>query len=179
MKKTITRAIGLLMLVMGILVSLSMAQQTLKIGIVNSQDILDKSAEGKRIIARLQDADKQNQAAVAKLDTDIQGLQTRLNTQRLTLTEEAVMNMTADLDRKQTERKRKAEDAYASMQEMTNKQFKRLQDELIPIITQLGKEKGLDIIYDLQKCGAIYYNPLIDLTQDVIKRYDASKAAGK
>jgi outer membrane protein len=179
MRKTLTQAIGLLTFVMGILVSLSMAQQTPKVGIVNSRDILEKSSEGKKIIARLQDADKQNQAAIAKLDADIQSLQTKLNTQRLTLTEEAVMQYTTDLDRKQTERKRKAEDAYASMQEMTNKQFKKLQDELIPIIIQLGKEKGLDIVFDLEKCGAIYFNPLIDLTPEVIKRYDASKAAGK
>ena len=179
MRKTLTQAIGLLMFVTGILVSLSMAQQTPKVGIVNSQDILEKSSEGKKIIARLQDADKQNQAVITKLDADIQGLQTKLSTQRLTLTEEAVMQYTTDLDKKQTERKRKAEDAYANMQEMTSKQFKKLQDELIPIIGQLGKEKGIDIIFDLQKCGAIYVNPLIDLTQDVIKRYDASKAAGK
>lgn len=179
MRKKLTQAIGLLMFVMGIFVSLSMAQQAPKVGIVNSDDILQKSSEGKKIVARLQDADKQNQAAIAKLDAEIQGLQTKLSTQRLTLTEEAVMQYTTDLDKKQTERKRKAEDAYASMQEMTNKQFKRLIDELVPIITQLGKEKGIDIIFDLQKCGAVYFNPLVNLTPDVIKRYDASKAAGK
>jgi len=179
MRKTFIHTAGVLILGLGIFASLGLAQQAAKIGIVNSQDVLEKSAEGKKIIAQLQDRDKQNQAAITKLDTDIQQTQTRINTQRLTLTEDALMQLSTQLDRLQTERKRKAEDAYSTMTEFTNKLFKRLQDDLIPIITQLGKEKGIDMIFDLQKSGAIYVNPLIDLTQEVIKRYDASKAAGK
>ncbi len=65
------------------------------------------------------------------------------------------------------------------MQETSNRLLKRIQDELIPIVTQLGKEKALDIIFDLGKSGAVYFNPAVDLTEEVIKRYDASKAAGK
>ncbi|MCK4826534.1 hypothetical protein KA005_62910, partial [bacterium] len=51
----------LLTLFIVILVSLSFAQQTIKVGIVNSMEVLDKSAEGKRVIARLQEKDKSNQ----------------------------------------------------------------------------------------------------------------------
>jgi Skp family chaperone for outer membrane proteins len=178
MRKTHRQAVGLLILVMGVLASLSYAQQ-LKIGVVNSQDVLERSSEGKRVLARLQDLDKQNQAKISKLDTEIQQLQAQINTQRLTLTQEALSQKALDLDRKQTQRKRDAEDAYASMQETSNRLLQRIQDELIPIVTQLGKEKGLDIIFDLGKSGAVYFNPTIEVTEDVIKRYDASKAAGK
>jgi Skp family chaperone for outer membrane proteins len=178
MKKTLRQAVGLLILVMGVLASQSFAQQ-LKMGIVNSQVVLERSSEGKKVIARLQDLDKQNQARIAKLDSEIQTLQTQINTQRLTLTDEALQAKAADLDRKQTQRKRDAEDAYATMQETSNRLLKRIQDELIPVVTQLGKEKGLDIIFDLGKSGAVYWNPATDVTEEVIKRYDASKAAGK
>jgi Skp family chaperone for outer membrane proteins len=163
---------------MGVSASLSYAQQ-LKFGVVNSQDVLERSAEGKKVLARLQDLDKQNQAKIAKLDSEIQQLQAQITTQRLTLTAEALSQKAADLERKQTQRKRDAEDAYANMQETSNRLLQRIQDELLPIVTQLGKEKGLDIIFDLGKSGAVYFNPTIELTEDVIKRYDASKAAGK
>jgi Skp family chaperone for outer membrane proteins len=178
MRKTFTQAAGLLILGLGVLASLGYAQQ-LKIGVVNSQEILDRSAEGKKVLARLQDLDKQNQARITKLDTEIQQLQAQINTQRLTLTQEALSQKVNDLDRKQTQRKRDAEDAYANMQETSNRLLGRIQEELIPIVTQLGKEKGLDIIFDLGKSGAVYFNPTIDVTEEVIKRYDASKAAGK
>jgi Skp family chaperone for outer membrane proteins len=178
MKKTHRQAVGVLILVMGVLASLGYAQQ-LKIGVVNSGEVLERSAEGKKILARLQDLDKQNQARISKLDTEIQQLQAQINTQRLTLTQEALSQKAADLERKQTQRKRDAEDAYANMKETSDRLLGRVQDELIPIVTQLGKEKALDIIFDLLKSGAVYFNPTIDVTEDVIKRYDASKAAGK
>ncbi len=178
MRKTHKQAVGLLILVLGGLASLSYAQQ-LKIGVVNSQEVLERSAEGKKVLARLQDLDKQNQARISKLDTEIQQLQAQINTQRLTLTQEALSQKVADLDRKQTQRKRDAEDAYANMTETSNRLLQRIQYELLPIVTQLGKEKALDVIFDLGKSGAVYFNPTIDLTADVIKRYDAAKAAGK
>ncbi len=148
-----------------------------KIGIINSQEVLEKSAEGKRVIARIQERDKQYQANIAKLDEEIRTLQTSLNTQRLTMTDEAAMAKQADLEKKTTDRKRMAEDAYAGMQELTNRLFKKVQDELIPLVEQLGKERGYEIIFDLQKSGAAWFNPAIDLTPELIKRYDVAKAA--
>lgn len=176
MKKRYT-FIALLILMMGAFASASFAQ--MKIAVINSQDVLEKSSEGKKIMARIQEADKQNQAKITALDDQIRKLQTELNTQRITMTDEAIMAKTADLDRKNTDRKRLAEDAYSSMTELTNRLFKRLQDELIPIVEQLGKERGLDVIFDLGKSGAVYWSPAIDLTAELIKRYDASKATGK
>jgi len=173
--RKLTASVALAVLILGA-GSLAFAQ---KIGVINSQDVLEKSAEGKKVIARLQERDKQNQAAITKLDDDIRGLQTKLNTQRLTLTEEAAMQLQSDLEKKNTDRKRMAEDAYSGMQELTARLFKRVQDELIPIVETLGKEKGMDIIFDLAKSGAVYWNPAIDLTVELIKRYDASKATQK
>jgi Skp family chaperone for outer membrane proteins len=175
MKKTTPRALLLLSLIV-VAVSLGFAQQGPKIGVINSQEVLEKSAEGKRVIARLQEKDKSNQAVMTKLDEEIRQLETKINTQRLTLAEEALYNMSADLQKKQTDRKRVAEDAVRDFQDLQNKLFNKVQSELIPIIEALGKEKGIDLILDLAKSGAVYYNPTVDLTEDVIKRYDASKA---
>jgi len=147
-----------------------------KIGVVNSQEVLERSAEGKRVIARIQERDKQYQAEIAKLDDDIRQLQTRLNTQRLTLTDEAAAQLQGDLERKATDRKRRAEDAQAGMQELSNRLFAKIQAELIPIVEQIGKERNMDIIFDLQRSGAAWVNPANDLSAEVIKRYDASKA---
>ncbi len=160
-------------------VTLGMAQDVPKIGVINSQEVLEKSAEGKRVIARLTEKDKQNQAAITKLDDEIRTLETRLNTQRLTLSEETLYNMNTDLQKKKTDRTRLAEDAVRDFQDLQVKLFNRVQSELIPIIEAMGKEKGIDLIFDLAKSGAVYFNPVVDMTEEVIKRYDASKAAAK
>jgi len=172
MRKTIT-----LIALLGACISAGFAQ--VKVGVINSQDVLEKSTEGKKVLARLQEANNQNQTQLATLDEQIRKLQTELTTQRITMTEDAIMAKNADLERKNTDRKRKGEDAYAGMQDLSQRLFKKIQDELIPLVEQVGREKGYDIIFDLAKSGAIYWSPAIDLTTEVIKRYDASKAAGK
>ena len=166
-------------LMVAVLASSGLAQQIIKIGIVDSQEVLEKSAEGKTVLAQLQDKDKRNQAELSRRDSEIQDLQTKLNTQRLTLTAEALRNLTADLERKTTERRRYYEDAGREMNELAERLFQRIQNELLPIIEQMGKEKGLDMIFDLAKSGAIYFSPTVALTQEVIQRYDASKAPAK
>jgi len=168
--------LAMLTLVLAALVSTGYAQAIIKMGVVNSQEVLQKSTEGKRIMAQLQEKDKQNTAELSRRDEEIRNLQTKINTQRLTLTQEALMNLSADLEKKQTDRKRFAEDSYREMESMTQRFFNKLQGELIPIIEQIGKDKGLDIIFDLQNSGAVYFSPTVDLTQEVIQRYDASKS---
>jgi len=157
--------------------SLGFAQQTGKIGAINSQMVLEKSTEGKRVIAQLQERDKKSQNDLTKLDNEIKQLETKLNTQRLTLTDEAAMQISSDVEKKKTDQKRLSEDAVREIQELQYRLFNKVQGELIPIIEGLGKEKGMDVIFDLAKSGAVYFNPVIDLTDEVIRRYDASKAA--
>lgn len=166
-----------LALFIAVVATLSFAQQTIKIGVVNSQEVLEKSSEGKKLIARLKEKDSSNQSKVAKLDDEIRQLETKINTQRLTLTNEAIIQMSSDLDRKRTEKKRVAEDAYREFEELRVRLFTKLQDELLPIIEQVGKEMNMDIIFDLAKSGTIYFNPSIDVTAEIINRYDASKAS--
>ncbi|MGB2906544.1 MAG: OmpH family outer membrane protein [Candidatus Aminicenantaceae bacterium] len=178
MNRSTTKLI-IMALMIAVLASSGLAQQIIKIGVVNSQEVLEASAEGKRVLAQLQDKDKRNQAELTRRDAEIQDLQTRLNTQRLTLTPEALRNLTADLQRKQTERNRFYEDAGREMNELADRLFQRIQNELLPIIEQMGKENGLDIIFDLGKSGAIYFSPTVDITSDVILRYDASKVPTK
>jgi len=165
------------LVVLAILVTLGYSQQAVKIGVVNSQDVLEKSAEGKRVMAQIQDKDKQNQSRLNTLDEENRKLETRINTQSLTLTNEAMKQLSSDQEKKRTERKRFGEDSLREMQEFTGRLFQRVQTELLPIIEQVGNDKNLDIILDLARSGAIYFNPTIDLTQEVITKYDASKAS--
>jgi len=168
---------GLTLFLMVLCGTAALAQQVSKIAVINSQEVLEKSVEGKKVIARLQEQDKKNQSNLAKIDDDIRGMETKLNTQRLTLSEEALLQLSTDLDKKKKDRTRFAEDAMRDIQELQVRLYTKLQNELLPLIEAIGKEKGYDVIFDLGKSGAVYFNPAVEITADVIKRYDASKAA--
>ena len=49
--------------------------------------------------------------------------------------------------------------------------------EMVGIIEGLAKEKGLDLVLDLGASGTVFFNPAMDITAEVISRYDAAKAA--
>ncbi len=155
---------------------LAEAQQTIKVGIINSQEILEKSIEGKKAIAQLEERNRKNQQDLSKLDEQIRQLETKLNTQQLTMTQEAILSLSVDLERKRTERQRMAEDANRDMQELQQRLFLKIQSEVMPVIAKLGQEKGIDVMLDLRASGVLYFNPAIDLTDEVIKRYDAGKS---
>jgi outer membrane protein len=148
------------------------------IGVVNSQEILEKSVEGKKVMDQLQEEEKRNQAELSRRDEEIRQLQKKLNTQRLTLTQEAQMNLESDLEKKRTDRQRFAEDINREMNELAARLFQKIQNEVLPIIETMGKEKNLDMIFDLSRSGAIYVSPAIDLTTEIIERYNASKTTG-
>jgi Skp family chaperone for outer membrane proteins len=169
----------LLAAVMVVMCGLLVQAQTIKVGIVNSQEILEKSIEGKKAIAQLEEKNRKTQQDLAKLDDQIRQLETKLNTQGLTMTQEAIISLSADLDRKRTERQRMAEDATKDMQELQQRLYLKIQNEVMPIINKLGQEKGLDLILDLRASGVLYFNPVVDLTSEVIRRYDATKTPAK
>ena len=173
-KRNISKKILLVLFVAG-LVSLGYAQQPMKFGAVNSQEVLEKSQEGKRVTAQLEAKNKTLQEDLARMDDRIRDLEARLNTQRLTLSQEALTNLMADLDKLRTDRTRFVEDSRRELNDLQVRLFNKLQTELRPIITEVGKEKNLDMIFDVGGSGIIYFNPAVDLTQDIIVKYDASK----
>jgi len=153
------------------------AQQQPKIAVVDSAKAFQTSIEGKKATAQLQDRDAKIKADIQKLDDSIRALENRLSTGRLTMTQEALVATQADLERRQTERKRYEEDATRDMQQFSNNIVQRIRGEMIAIIDALAKERALDLVLDLQTSGAAYANPAIDITDEVVRRYDASKAA--
>ena len=171
------RLLTLIALAAAGLAGFSAAQEAGKMAMLNSQEILDKSAEGQKALAQLQAADKKYADDLARLDDQIKQLQNRLTTQRLTLTAEAAAALQGDIQKKQTERQRSAEDAARSMREIQAKTLERIQNDLIPIIEQARKDLGVDMIFDVTKGGVVYFSPALDVTAEIIKRYDASRAA--
>jgi Skp family chaperone for outer membrane proteins len=178
MRRSAKKIIVLALFFVAIL-STSFAQELSRVGIVNPMQVMEQSAEGKSILARLEKKSKENQDKLVKMDDQTRDLETRINTQRLTLTQESLMNMSSDLERMRTDRKRFAEDSYREFTQLRDRLFNKVKTELIPLIEQLGKERNMVAIFDLTTSGVIYFIPTIDLTEELIKKYDASKSSKK
>ncbi len=174
MKRFSARALLALLALAG--ASAAFAQAS-KIGVMNADQVLQTSIAGKKALAQLTERDKTLRAQLDKLDQEIQQLQSRLQTQGPTLSAQAAADIQAQAAAKQTNRTRLAEDAQKEMQELQYRLYSKIQADLFPIIEALGKEKGLDVILDLAKSGTAFFQPAIDVTAEVVKRYDAAQSA--
>lgn len=153
------------------------SQQSSKVGIIHSQKIFETSSEGKKAVAQLREKEDKIKKELARLDERIRNLQTKFNIQRLTLSEEALMQLSSDLERASTERKRYEEDSTRDYQRLQVRLWQKVRNEVVPIIEQLAKEKRLDVVLEVAPPSIIvYFNPANDITDEVIKRYNASKS---
>ena len=150
--------------------------QTTKVAVINSQQAFLTSTEGKKATAQLQDMENKLKADLSRMDNEIKATETKINTQRMTLSNEAMIQLQSELDRKTTARKRREEDGAREGQQFQINLMNRMRGEMISIIEGLAKEKGFDLILDLGQSGVVYFNPVLDVTEEVIRRYDASKA---
>lgn len=154
----------------------SYAQQVTKIAIVNSSKAFETSIEGKKIMGQMQDRENKIKNDLQKLDDAIRLLENKMSTGRLTMTNEALAAMQSDVEKKTTERKRYEEDAAREAQQFSASLVNRIRGEMVTIIENLAKERGFEIVLDLQTSGVVTFNPAIEITDEVVRRYDQSKA---
>lgn len=153
------------------------AQQTSKVAIINSQQAFETSVEGKKALTQMQERENKIKTDIQKLDDSIRLLENKLTTGRLTMTNEALLGIQGDIDKKTTERKRYEEDAARDGQAFANNIIQKIRNEMVAIIEGLAKEKGYDLVLDMVTSGVVTSNPTIDITTEVVRRYDQSKAA--
>lgn len=142
-----------------------------KIGIINPQMVLQNSAKGKAVIERLRSLNMSKQKKYEAMQKEIDTLEKE--TLSPALNQDARDKKNMDLQNKRIEIKRFAEDAQKESMAQQQKEFESLQRELMPIIEKIAKSDGFSLVLDLNTAGVTYFEPAIDITERVIKAYDA------
>jgi outer membrane protein len=155
------------------------AEQALTVAVIDSQKTFQNSIEGRKAISLLQEREQQINFNLAQIDKKIQDLDTKLNTQKLVMTFEAQEQLAFDLDKLRTERKRVSEDSLKDWQRLQFQLFNKIREEVNPIIEDVAKEKGYSLVLDLSSNSVAYFSLAIDITDEVVKRYDAAKSINK
>ena len=128
-------------------------------------------------------AKKQNE--LGKMDAAIKALQDELEKQGSILSPEGLDKKKQEVVRKQRERQAFVEDGQAELQRMRERAQQQqqaingeFQQKVRPIVEQVAKDKGLDLVLDSQVAYTI--NRDYDITRDVIAKADeADKPAAK
>ncbi|MCP5054353.1 MAG: OmpH family outer membrane protein [bacterium] len=164
MKKT-------LILMLTLLVMSVYAFSEVKIGIINAQEVFQKTKRGSQIQKELEALNNKKAAELKALQEEIKKLEKDLLSPALNASTRDAKSV--DLQSKRTTFKRKYEDAQSDLQRESQKKLLELEKELMPLITNLGKSKGFTIIFDRARSGVIYFDSGVDVTKEVIAAIDA------
>ncbi len=153
----------------------ALALAEVKLGIINSPLVLQNSIKGKEVISKLNALAQVNQKKYDELQKGINALEKELLNPALNT--ETRDRKTLDLQNKRTEQKRFAEDAQNDLTTERDKGFENIQKDVMPIIAKISQEMGLTLVLDLTNAGIAYFEPSIDITDKVIKAFDAKYPA--
>jgi len=173
------RLIPLLAVVFAFFSATGYTQQTYSVAVIDPVRALETSNEGQKTVARLQERQQSIRDELIQIDRDVEGIESRLKTQRLTLTQEAQQKLAMDLDRLQTKRKRVEEDSIKEYQRLEFQLINQFKQDVLPIIETVAKEKGFSLVLDLSLTGVAYFDKNIDITEEVVKRYNEAKSVGR
>ncbi len=164
MRKTI-------ILMAALLVLSSFVFSEVKIGVVNAQEILAKTKKGMDIQKKLEAIQKEKQGKLKAMQDEISKLEKELMSPALN--QETREKKGLELQNKRKDIKRYYEDAENEFRRESQKELQKLEEDLMPLIDNIGKSKGFTIVFDITRPGIVYYDKAIDITADVIKAADA------
>jgi Skp family chaperone for outer membrane proteins len=104
----------------------------------------------------------------------LQTSQQKLESGASVLSDVARGQLEKDIDRQQTEIQRFTDDAQKEVQELQTELQAEFQQKLGPVIQLIAQEKKLEILFSALDAGIIWADAGLDLTNEVIRRFDAA-----
>ena len=147
-----------------------------KVAYVNINAIAQGSAEGKAATGKIQEYIKKKNAEIADKQKALQGLQTKMQQNASVMSDQARAQLEKDITKQSRDLTIAQEDAQQEQQQLTQELQNEFQQKLFPIIDAIAKEKGLHLVFSIQDSGIIWPDQGLDLTGEVIKRFDAAAA---
>jgi outer membrane protein len=150
-----------------------------KIGVMNVLRAIVECNEGKQANDEFQKKFEAKREELSKKQKEIETLQQQLKSQAATLNDGARAGLTRSLEVKTTELQRSQEDAEKEFNELRNQIFNRIGAKLAPLVQQYAKEKAFTLVLDSssQTTQLTYVDPATDITDEVVKRYDAMQVS--
>lgn len=159
--------------VLSLAVAAGGAAQTAKIGVVDIQQVLNQSQRG---IGYKQKLDQERAARQRELDAKTQELttlQAEFEKQAPLLSEAAKREKQEALQRRLRDARRILEDVNRDFEKKVRDAEAEVTREILVVVQEFGKDQGYSFI--MEKSTLLFTGQAVDITTDIIKRYDAKQ----
>ena len=146
----------------------------LRMAFVDLQRVATESTEGKAANARVTALTQAKTNDITAKQKQLEADQQKIQQGGAVLNDATRAQLQKEVDRLTIEIDRAQQDAQAALQEMQQQQLGDFQEKLRPVVEALVKELGVGLLFSAGDAGAIYIDPSLDITPEVIKRFDAA-----
>jgi outer membrane protein len=150
------------------------AAQAVKIGVVDVQQVLNQSQRGQAVKQKLEQERIGRQKELDGRQQELVKLQAEFEKQAPVLSEQAKREKKEGLERRFRDARRVAEDANRDFEKRVREAEMETTREIFTVIQEYGKDQGFSVI--LERSSIVFGAPAVDVTTDVIKRYDGKPA---
>jgi len=147
-----------------------------KVAVIDFRVVAEKSVIGKRVLTQLQTFQNTKGAEIQGLQTQLQGLQSKRQTQASVANETVLADMDRDIGKLARTLQHAQDDAQAEYQELRARLMADLQHKVDAMVASVAKEK--EILLVVEADSTVYFSPLLDLSDEVVKRLDEQAKTG-
>lgn len=145
-----------------------------KIGVINIQEAIATTQEGRKAFADIQKKYQPRQQELQRQQQEINALQDQLQKQSATLSDEERMRLSRELEDKQKMFKRATEDANADFQGDNQDAVRRIGQKMVRLLNEYAQQSGFVLVIEAAQVQPYFMAREIDLTEEIIRRYDAA-----
>jgi outer membrane protein len=147
----------------------------LKIGYVDLQRALNESDAGKAAKERFKVQVDRLQVDLKKKKDALDSMKEQLEKKASVMKPEEARNLESDYQKKLRDFERAYKDSQGELQQKDSELTVELLKELQVVIEEFGKEQGYSIILEQSSSSVLYGAADLDLTDQIIARYNARK----
>jgi outer membrane protein len=150
-----------------------------RIGIINIQQAIVSTNEGRRDFEALQKRFEPKEAELKKMSAELEDLRRQLQTQGDKLNDEARANLARNIETRERRLRSAVEEAQSDFQAEQGEVANRIGTKLIEILDDFAHSNGFVVILDVSnpQSGVLWAAAASDVTQNVIDAYNAAHAA--
>jgi Skp family chaperone for outer membrane proteins len=145
-----------------------------RIGIINMQQAILASNEGRRDFEALSKKFEPKQTELKGQNDEVDNLKKQLNTQGDKLNEGARANLVKTIEDKQKSLQRSYEDAQSDFQTQQNEILNRVGSKMMDVLDKYAKQNGYALVLDVsnQNSPVLWAGASTDLTKAIVDQYN-------
>ncbi|MCC6848900.1 MAG: OmpH family outer membrane protein [Deltaproteobacteria bacterium] len=158
--------------------ALSAARATaadLKVGIVDLQRALNESSAGKKAKDQFKGEFEKMQNGLKSEKDSLDRLKDDLDKKSTVLSEDQKKTKMEDFERRRRDLRRKLEDSDAELRKKDQELTGSILKDLAVVIQEIGEREGYTLILENSSSSVLYGSKSIDITDSVIKAFDAKR----